>query len=155
MKVPVVAAGGVGDARGFVAALALGAEGIQMGTRFLATKECQTEDSLKQAILKATDTSTELRGGGAQRWRAFREDFLKSVLADFARVGGVGEVQAQIVDMLSDRDIATEIDVRGVFGAGWVAGMITEIVSVEQVIRGLVQGAAEIAERLGKSLVSS
>jgi enoyl-[acyl-carrier protein] reductase II len=152
VRVPIIAAGGIGNARGFVAALALGAEGVQMGTRFLATKECESEESLKQAILKATDTSTELRGGGTQRWRAFNEDFLKSALTDLRGIKGIQEVEAQIGDMLGDKDTTTEIEVKGVFGAGQVAGMITEVLSVEEVIRSMVEGAAEIAERMGRSL---
>lgn len=152
VKVPVIAAGGIGDARGFVAALALGAEGVQMGTRFLATRECEIEESLKQAILKATDTSTELRGGGTQRWRAFKEDFLRSTLADLKGIRGASEIDAQIADMLSEGDVTSEIEVRGVFGSGQVAGMIREIASVEEVIRSIVEGAAEIGERLEKNL---
>ena len=152
VRVPVIAAGGIGDARGFVAALALGAEGVQMGTRFLATRECEIEESLKQAILKATDSSTELRGGGTQRWRAFKEDFLKAALADLKGVKVAGDLEAQIVDMLSDRDVTAEVEVKGVLGSGQVAGMIREIASVEEVIKSLVEGAAVISERLGKSI---
>src|SRR4030042_2031688 len=58
VKIPVIAAGGIGDGRGLVAAMALGAEGIQMGTRFLATKECPIEETYKQAILEAKDNGT-------------------------------------------------------------------------------------------------
>jgi len=152
VKIPVIAAGGIGDARGFVAALALGAEGVQMGTRFLATRECEIDDSLKEAILKATDTSTELRGGGSLRWRAFTPDFLQSALSESVAVSEAGDVESQLLDMLSEKDVEEDIKVKGVFVGGQVAGMIGEMVSVEEVIRSLVEGTAVISERLGKSI---
>jgi len=58
VNIPVIAGGGIVDARGLLGALSLGAEGIYMGTRFMATKECPAHPNVKQAILKATDTST-------------------------------------------------------------------------------------------------
>jgi len=58
VKIPVVAAGGIADARGFVAALVMGAEAVYMGTRFLATLECDAHPNLKQAVLNADDTAT-------------------------------------------------------------------------------------------------
>lgn len=58
LSIPVVAAGGIADERGFAAALILGAEGVEIGTRLLATKECPVPESIKQAILKATCDST-------------------------------------------------------------------------------------------------
>jgi len=58
VDIPVVAGGGIVDARGLVAALALGAEGVYMGTRFMATQECPTHPKVKQAVLEALDTST-------------------------------------------------------------------------------------------------
>lgn len=152
VRIPVIAAGGIGDARGFVAALALGAEGVQMGTRFLATRECEIDDSLKEAILKATDTSTELRGGGNLRWRAFTQDFLRSAVSDSPVASEVGDVESQLLDLLSEKDVEEDIKVKGVFIGGQVAGLIRGMASVEEVIRSLVEGAAVISERLGKSI---
>jgi enoyl-[acyl-carrier protein] reductase II len=62
VDVPVIAAGGFADGRGLVAALALGAQGIQMGTRFICTTECTVHDNYKQAIIKAKDRSTMTTG---------------------------------------------------------------------------------------------
>lgn len=58
IRIPVIAGGGVGDARGLMAALSLGAEGVYMGTRFIATKECPAHSNVKDCLLEATDTST-------------------------------------------------------------------------------------------------
>lgn len=61
VRVPVIAAGGIGDARGFVAALAMGAEGIYMGTRFLATSECPVPEKYKQKLVEAQPWDDEFR----------------------------------------------------------------------------------------------
>jgi len=151
VKIPVVAAGGIGDARGLVAALALGAEGVQMGTRFLATRECEIEDSLQEAIIKASDTSTELRGGGNLRWRAFTQDFLRSALSESAMVSEAGDVESQLLDLLSEKDVERDIKAKGVYVGGQVAGLIREMLSVEEAIRDIIEGAAQVSERLGKS----
>ncbi|MBI4763593.1 MAG: nitronate monooxygenase [Deltaproteobacteria bacterium] len=58
LEIPVVAAGGIGDGRGLLAAFALGAEGVEMGTRFVATRECSSPDWYKESILHARDSST-------------------------------------------------------------------------------------------------
>lgn len=60
VKIPVVAAGGIGDARGFIAAFALGAEGVCMGTVFMATKECPIHPNLKQRLIEARETDTTM-----------------------------------------------------------------------------------------------
>lgn len=67
VKIPVIAGGGVGDERGLVAALALGAEGVYMGTRFIATKECPAHPKVKQAVLRADEVSTVSVGHGPGR----------------------------------------------------------------------------------------
>lgn len=62
VSIPVIAAGGIADGRGFAAALMLGAQGIQMGTRFLIAKECTVHQAYKQRVLKATDIDTVVTG---------------------------------------------------------------------------------------------
>ena len=62
VDIPVIAAGGIADGRGVVAALALGAEGVQLGTRFLTAKECNIHENYKKKVLKASDTSTIVTG---------------------------------------------------------------------------------------------
>lgn len=62
VKIPVVAAGGIGDGRGMAAAFMLGAEGIQMGTRFLAARECDIHRRYKEKLLQARDTGTVVTG---------------------------------------------------------------------------------------------
>jgi nitronate monooxygenase len=61
IKVPVIAAGGIGDAHGFLGALGMGAEGVMMGTAFMATKECPVKDTIKEAIVEVKPDNPELR----------------------------------------------------------------------------------------------
>jgi enoyl-[acyl-carrier protein] reductase II len=99
VSIPVIAAGGIGDERGFVAALALGASGIQMGTRFIATRESPVALEYKQAILVATDTSTEISGRDTRRRaRSLRADVLSEIQPEAEGRFGMGEVAGLIGD---------------------------------------------------------
>ena len=109
VKIPVVAAGGIGDARGFVAALALGAEGVQMGTRFIATTECPVPDEYKDAILKAIDTSSEITGRGKVAARRFKPDFLEDALPGSSATYGGGQVSGLIKDVPTVAELVEEM----------------------------------------------
>ncbi len=126
-KIPVIATGGIGDARGVVAAFSLGAEGVQMGTRFIATIEHSVDESMKELILRATDTSTEITGRGKSPARNFTIEFLENVRPGYTR---------------------------GVVGPGQVCGLITEILSVKEVFERIVEGVSEVHRRLSEELMS-
>jgi len=81
VKVPVVAAGGIGDARGLVAAFALGAQGVQLGTRFIAVEECEAGDDWKQGICKAKDTDTMVVPRGPAQGRVLKEEIHPGAMA--------------------------------------------------------------------------
>jgi len=82
VSIPVVAAGGVADSRGYRAALALGAEGVQLGTRFIATEESPVKDAWKQAIVKCGDGDTVLLPLGKMKIRAIVNPKLKAQMED-------------------------------------------------------------------------
>ncbi|MFC2017558.1 NAD(P)H-dependent flavin oxidoreductase [Chloroflexota bacterium] len=124
VKIPVIAAGGIADARGFVACLALGAEGIQMGTRFIATKECPVGADYKQAILKAAANSTEVTNRGKAPARNFRADFVR--------------------EMSLDSSVS--------YGAGQVAGLIEDIPTVAELFDAMIHMASLINNRIGETL---
>jgi len=98
VKIPVIAAGGIGDARGFVAVLALGAQGIQMGTRFIATRDCPVAADYKQAIVTAKDNSTEIAGRGQAPVRCFRTESLTAESSNPQKQYPVGQVAGLIQD---------------------------------------------------------
>ena len=124
VRVPVIAAGGIADARGLVAAFALGAEGIQMGTRFIATRECPANSDFKEAIVKADDTATEVRNRGQQPSRGFKANYLETVLPRTSTS----------------------------YSAGQISGMIKEILPVKEVIDRLVAESGQIYYRLEQKL---
>jgi len=145
VRIPVVAAGGVGDGRGLVAALALGAEGVQMGTRFLATQESPVPFVYKQAILTARDDGTRIAARKGYPIRVLKN---RAALA-VREMDDKGATQAEInsfVDSLADQGKGGEAE--GLMSAGEVAGLIGEIKTVEEVIRGMVAEAKSVAQRL-------
>ncbi len=149
LDIPVVAAGGIGDARGFVAARALGAKGVQMGTRFAATEECAAHPSYKEALLRAKDVDTVITGRSADSpVRVLRNKFAEVLLRleakelspdDFHEIVGAGRTKAALRD--GDFDNGSPM-------AGQVAGLIQEILPVKTVIREMVEGAERIAREI-------
>lgn len=141
VDVPVIAAGGYGDGRGLASALALGAAGIQMGTRFICTDECIAHEAYKQAIVKANERSTMVTGlsiGHPVRC-------LKNPMAhDFAELEQRGASDQEIIEFGTGRlrQAAMDGDVRhGSVMAGQVSGVIHDIVPVAEVVRRTVAEA--------------
>lgn len=145
VQIPVVAAGGIADGRGLIAALALGAQGIQMGTRFLATKECPISAAYKQALVEAKDTGTMV---AAQKGLPLRVLKNRAALA-VRRMEENGASQQEInafVDSLY-RQVAAEKEDR-LMSAGQIAGLIKNIMTVEELINCLMKEAKDVAQNL-------
>ena len=148
VKIPVVAAGGIGDARGWVAAFALGAEGIQMGTRFLATKECSIPETHKQAILEAKDNSTIIAARKGYPIRVLKNKAATTIRTLDESGASQEEINA-FVDKISkgaegDRE-------NKLISAGQIAGLIQSIVPIEDLIPNMVAEARKIAQNLGRT----
>lgn len=141
VKIPVIAAGGIGDGRGVCAALMLGAEAVQLGTRFLIAKECSVHQAYKDKILKATDISTIVTGkrlGHPVRSlkNAFSNQYYKSEYSDISN----DDLEAMAVGTL--RLAAIEGDEkRGCFLAGQIAGMIKKEQTVADIINEIFEEA--------------
>jgi len=149
VKIPVVAAGGIADARGLVAALAFGAEGILMGTRFLATDECSAHPDFKQAVLRAIDTDTIPTGRGSiVEARVLKNEFARQMLEmESAKMSP--EELVNFIGAGRIRNALVEGDMKnGSVLCGAVAGMITEVVSAREVVRSLVDGYEAIVNGL-------
>ena len=135
---PVIAAGGIADGRGLAAALALGAGGIQMGTRFICTTECLAHENYKQRIVRAHDRATIVTGGSfGHPVRSIRGPFVRR-LEELERAGiseeefidfGAGTLRAAIVE--------GDVD-RGSVMAGQSAGLVTDVVPVQVVIDRII-----------------
>lgn len=144
VSIPVVAAGGIADARGLVAALALGAEGVQMGTRFLATPEVAIHPYYKEMVLKAKDRDAIVSGRSTGHpVRALKSPFqLKFIEAEKEGATpeeleqmGAGSLRSAVVD----GDPA-----QGSFMAGQVAGMIRTLTPVQEILDGMVKEAEDV-----------
>jgi enoyl-[acyl-carrier protein] reductase II len=146
--IPVIAAGGIMDARGLFAALALGADGVQMGTRFIATHECPAHPAFKEAILRAGDTSTHVTGRRIGPTRGLRTE----VTLRLAELEGSGATVEELEGFLGvgrSRKGQLEGDfIEGEANCGAGAGMIKDIIGAGEVIQELVAGSPSILARL-------
>ena len=138
VAIPVVAAGGIADARGVVAALALGADGVQMGTRFVATHECIAHPNFKEAILKANDIDTVITGRKLGPTRVLKNELATKIL-EMEAVGASVEELIAFIGSSRSRTGQFEGDlVSGEAYCGSIAGMIKETNSAGEVIRSIV-----------------
>ncbi len=140
VKIPVIAAGGIADSRGIIAAFALGAQAVQIGTRFVATKECIAHENYKQAILKAKDRSTVVTGvSTGHPVRVISNKLTREYLEREKNGATPEELEEMGAGKL--RAAAREGDVeRGSVMIGQIAGMIDCVSSVEEVIQEMVKG---------------
>lgn len=148
VKIPVVAAGGIADARGFIAALALGAEGVQIGTRFVASHECIAHQNFKEAIISAIDTGTVISGRKLGPTRGLKNELTVKIL-EMESQGASAEELESFIGLGRARKGQLEGDlVTGEGYCGAIAGMITEIVSAGEIVRSIVEGAEAVVSRL-------
>ncbi len=149
VKVPVIAAGGIGDARGFVAALALGAEGVLMGTRFMASKECPIHPKIKEWLLQLGETDTMMIQRSIKNAeRVANTDYTQKIL----EMEEKGATLDELLPLISgNRGKAAYISGDfndAVISVGQVVGLVHEIPSVREIIEGIVSEAKLIAQRL-------
>jgi enoyl-[acyl-carrier protein] reductase II len=130
VKVPVVAAGGIADSRGYKAALALGAQGVQVGTRFLASEESPADERWKKAIVECEDGGTDLIPAGNLRSRIIVSPWIKQKMADPA--------VKNIADELDRVPTATGNYERAALGAGQVSALIKDIKPIKVIIEEMV-----------------
>lgn len=140
VEVPVVAAGGIADARGMAAAFALGAEGVQLGTRFLASLESPAHPRYKELILSSGDCSTVITGRAFGPVRVLRNRLAEMIL----RAESEGWAPEKVQEMIgSGRSVKAclegDLD-EGSFMSGQIAGMITELKSAKEIVAELVEG---------------
>ena len=151
VQIPVIAAGGITDARGFVAALALGAEGVLMGTRFMASKECWIHDNVKQWMLELGEAETVLILKSVKNAeRVVRTEHTEKILEMEQKGATIEELMPLISGQLGRNTYATG-DVSGAsITIGQDVGQIHEILSVKEIIDGIVSEAETIMQRLQK-----
>jgi nitronate monooxygenase len=149
LSVPVLAAGGIADGRGFLAALALGAEGVMIGTRLLVTEECPIHPNLKAALVSASELDTlPILGSVHNTLRAWKNAAAVRVAEIEEAQGDMWEVLALVAGTETRRMLdGGDLDA-GVIACSQSIGIVQEVRPVATVIREMVQQAAAIRERL-------
>jgi len=148
VSIPLVAAGGIADARGFVAAMALGAEGIQLGTRFVAVDECIAHRNFKNGIVEADDRGTVVTCRKLLPTRSLKTEFSRRLLT-LEESGAGSEELRQFLGHGRARKGQIEGDlVEGELYCGSSAGLIKQITPTAMVIKELTQGYHDIVKKL-------
>lgn len=150
VDIPVITAGGIADGRGMLAAFALGAEGIQLGTRFVCASESNVHENFKKKIVDANDRSTVVTGrslGHPVRsiknkfTQAFMEMEAKSVPIEELDTFGSGKLRAAVVD----GDVEW-----GSVMSGQIAGLVNKVQPVSEIIEEIVKEARKLSETITK-----
>jgi enoyl-[acyl-carrier protein] reductase II len=148
ISLPVVAAGGIADGRGMAAALALGAEAVQVGTRFAATEEASAHAAFKQAIVEAKDGDTVLTLRKAAPVRMLRNAFARRAMEAEQRGAGKDELQALIGQKREMKGIFEGDTEEGMLEMGQSAGLVKEILPAREVVRRMMEEYQAAKERL-------
>ena len=156
LSIPFVASGGMADARSLVAALAMGAEGINMGTRFIATQEAPVHENVKQAILNATELDTRLVMRPLRNTeRVMNNAAVERLLEKEARLGTnikfediIEEVAGVYPKIMMEGDM--EI---GAWSCGMVVGLISDIPTCEELVGRIMTEATDMIQNRLRNLL--
>lgn len=143
VEIPVIGAGGIGDGRGVAAAFMLGAEGVQLGTRFLVAKECTVHANYKERVLKAKDIDTEVTGRPTGHpVRVLRNKLARKYLKLEKEGASIEELEALGVGGLKKAVIDGDVD-NGSLMAGQIAGMIDKEQTAKEIVKELFNEAEQ------------
>lgn len=148
VEIPVIAAGGIADGRGVAAAFAFGAEGVQVGTRFMCATECTIHPDVKDAVLKAKDRDTVVTGRSTGHPVRVLKNKLARDIMELDREGKAEEIEAlgagKLALAMRQGDTAM-----GSLMAGQIAAMVCRIEPAADIVADLVNGAEEVMRALG------
>ncbi|WP_106849789.1 nitronate monooxygenase family protein [Blastococcus sp. Marseille-P5729] len=145
ITIPMIASGGFGDARGLVAALALGADGINMGTRFMATQEAQIHQNVKQALVDGDERSTNLIFRQLRNTARVAKNAISDEVVGILGDGGQFEDVRELVAGARGRTVYETGDLdAGIWSAGMVQGLIDDVPTCAELIGRIVSEAEEI-----------
>jgi nitronate monooxygenase len=149
LSVPVIAAGGIADGRGLLAALALGAEGVTIGTRLLVSTECPIHDNLKRALVSATEVDTmPILGSLHNTLRAWKNPAAMKVAELEASQADLSEILSIVAGTATKRMYEDGKIETGVIPCSESIGLVKEIKPVAEIIHDMVKQAEQIRERL-------
>ena len=149
IDVPVIAGGGITDGRGIAAALALGAEGVIMGTRMMATKECPLHDNLKQAFVQAAETDTHLVMRSIRNTHiVWKNQAAEKIIELESNKAPLQEI-IQVASGQNARKMYTEGDLDvGMISCGQGVGLVKDIPTVKELLDRIMKEAEEVIQRL-------
>ena len=151
VDVPVIAAGGIGDSRGVCAAFALGAQAVQMGTRFVMSEECIAHENYKNLVLKARDRSTVVTGRSTGHPTRVLQNKLTRIYLEREAAGASAD-ELEKLSLGTLRMASREGDVEmGSVMIGQISGMMNDIKPVRAILEDLVKGVAAAAENVHKN----
>ena len=144
VSIPVIAAGGIADGRGMAASFMLGAEGVQIGTRFLASEECKIHENYKNAVVKAKDTDNAITGFySGSPCRCIKSKYTK-VLQDMEKKAAPPEdFEALTVGSLRNAVVDGNTD-EGSMLCGLIAGMINDVKPCAEIVNDIVSQAGKL-----------
>ena len=147
VKIPVIAAGGIGDGRGYAAAMMLGASAVQMGTRFVVANESIVHDNYKEKLIKAKDIDSEVTGmSTGHPIRVLRNKMTKEYLKLEQAGATLEELELLTLGALRKAVIEGDI-VNGSIMAGQIAGMIKKTESCEEIIQDVIGNGEALLSR--------
>jgi len=155
VKIPMLASGGFGDARGLVAALALGADGINMGTRFCATQEAPIHDNFKQQMVANDERGTDLIFRTLHNTARVAKNAISQQVVEIERAGGAKfeDVKDLVAGVRGREALQTGDTDAGIWSAGMIQGLIHDVPTVHDLIDRIVSEAEDIIRgRLGAML---
>jgi len=159
LEIPFVSSGGMADARSLVASLAMGAEGMNMGTRFLATKEAPVHENVKQAILEADELQTELIMRPLRNTeRVLKNKTVERVLEIEAEKGAATTIEdvRGLVSGDGNKKVLLDGDMdAGAWSCGMVAGLIYDIPSVGELVDRIMSEADTLIQQRLKGLLAA
>jgi len=158
LKIPFVASGGMSDARSLVASLAMGAEGMNMGTRFIATKDAPVHDNVKQAILNASELDTRLVMRPLRNTeRVLNNKGVEKILEKEEKLGAhlkfediIKEVSGVYPKVMLEGDMDA-----GAWSCGMVAGLIHDIPTVKELVDRIMEEAEDLIKERLEGLLSA
>lgn len=149
VKIPIIAGGGIADGRGFLAALALGAEGVVMGTRFVTTQECPAHTRIKEAFVNANETDTLMIYRSIQNVaRVLKNKAAQKIVSLEQEGASLEELMTATRSRMSPNAYQEAEADETIIGCGQCVGLIHKVKSVREVIEDIIQDAQSVLYKL-------
>jgi NAD(P)H-dependent flavin oxidoreductase YrpB (nitropropane dioxygenase family) len=156
LSIPIVASGGIADARGLVAALALGADAVNMGTRFMCTVESTVHEAVKATMIENDERGTDLIFRTFRNTARVARNAVSQRVIEIERAGGTFDDVRDLVSGARGREVyATGDTDRGIWWAGLAQGLIHDVPTVADLVERVVTGAEQIIRRRLSAVLAS